>query len=124
MKREIKFRAWEKTFKEMIPVHNINFENKMINSESAWRLFKEIELMQCTGLKDKNGKEVYEGDIFLRDFDTGVVVFKDCSFLIKWDDQEDDYSYLNLYAGDGEVIGNIYENKELLNNGYPQPARV
>jgi uncharacterized phage protein (TIGR01671 family) len=61
--REIKFRAWERYLKEIIPVENINFVNRMINTGSAWRLFDEIDLMQYTGLKDKNGKEIYEGDI-------------------------------------------------------------
>jgi uncharacterized phage protein (TIGR01671 family) len=63
MSREVKFRALEKNLKEIIPVHNINFVNRMINTGSAWRLFDEIELMQYTGLKDKNGNEIYEGDI-------------------------------------------------------------
>lgn len=44
--REIKFRAWEKNTKQVIPVLNIDFEKKMINTESAWRFFTEVELMQ------------------------------------------------------------------------------
>jgi uncharacterized phage protein (TIGR01671 family) len=144
--REIKFRAWEKNLKEIIPVDDINFENRMINTESAWRLFDEIELMQNTGLTDKNGKEIYEGDIIKREFEIGRVIIdpvslgaedyeiEDSGYFIgvvsfrpsegyvlnkckKFNDEDElqsKKSGVKLYANRAEVIGNIYENPELL----------
>lgn len=115
--REIKFRAWEKNLKEIIPVENIDFQDRMINKNSAWRTFEEIELMQYTGLKDKNVKEIYEGDIlniFLGEklTETSKVSYseKDASFFIG-------YVYVGGYVRNNftfEVIGNIYENPNLL----------
>jgi uncharacterized phage protein (TIGR01671 family) len=120
--REIKFRAWEKNLKEIIPVHNINFVNRMVNTESAWRLFDEIKLSQYTGLKDKNGNEIYEGDIlnlFMGEDDycgQVIVTFDDGCFCINgYLDDPRTYPIRHfIFRGyTFEVIGNIYETELL-----------
>lgn len=120
--RDIKFRAWHKEGAYMMPVEEIDFENKLINKSGAWRWFNEVVIMQSTGLKDKNGVEIYEGDIVHLTSDEGVnynalIVFKDGGFCAI-DGTESDYSFrrydLSRCDLNYEVIGNIYENSDLL----------
>lgn len=112
--REIKFRAWEKNLKEIIPVYNIDFEKKMINTDSAWRLFDETELMQSTGLKDKNDKEIFEGDIVsFKDWKPKAVVFSE-KYYAGFTLGRTDLFLSSFDAIHMKVIGNIYENPELL----------
>jgi uncharacterized phage protein (TIGR01671 family) len=121
--REVKFRAWNTKTNKMI-------SSEKLYSMSAFALEKGLPqdkfivlpneeaypLMQYTGLKDKNGKDIFEGDI-VSDVDyeesviIGNIVFKAGAFYIEWKNFPD--SLLFLSEGTCEVIGNIYQNKEL-----------
>jgi len=119
--REIKFRAWDKRDKVMYcgVEKGIDFDDrshyefKNFLGYQKKEDYHEWELMQYTGLKNKNGKEIYEGDI--------VSLYKE-SFIVKFNEGEfvgdnSDFTEGILSASelkDSEVIGNIYENKELL----------
>ena len=125
MKREIKFRGWNS--KEMIYYPSwftldrnnvLCFSNPPHNyvDDSDVDYPSRITLLQYTGLKDKNGKEIYEGDIFKYILDDGFgdvteyteeVIFNQGSFDL-------DNCPLGAFCSDGEVIGNIYETPELL----------
>lgn len=109
--REIKFRFYDNKDKEMIaPTKN---ERKDIIFEKWEFNPKASELMQYTGLKDKNGTEIYEGDIVQTGWqgnEKGVVVFESSTYCV---DSGNGYMYFN-HPESYEVIGNIYENPELL----------
>ena len=122
--REIKFRAWDNVQEVMLSVENIDFRNDLItfneDDNSLTDTFEMITLMQYTGMKDKNGKEIYEGDIVGILHMRAEVIFEDGSFRFKWLDKitkrvrkynEPMFKNTNIVF---EVIGNIYENKELL----------
>ena len=133
--REIKFRAWDKIDEKLWNVISIDFikgEVTLLNEytkESYIREIDEVELMQYTGLKDKNGKEIYEGDIIKYNFKSLIEkegINRDRIAPVYWQEfrgcwavKESKYCNNDLftYIQNGnvvEVIGNIYENSELL----------
>ena len=145
--REIKFRAWSKLLNKMLSHEDLNKTLKDLTKiEYIAGIFlpmnSDVEVMQYTGLKDKNGKEIYEGDILSYKH----ITYTDCS-KIEIEEIEDEsfieminytpiasivkphsknvkcFGYdsinkecliLDLTNNDVEVIGNKFENPELL----------
>lgn len=135
MKREIKFRAWDSETKEM-SYDFLSVGWLRVSIESPY-----VELMQYTGLKDRNGKEIYEGDIiqfedmgeegyeYKEGYDfinRAIVTFENGRFTLdefmdtnsgvveELADHEETYSVIQH----SEVIGNRWDNPDLLEGGY------
>lgn len=116
-----KYRAWDKKLKKMFEVSYIDFDTKLIGLNIDLEIiifdFEDIILMQSTGLVDKNGKEIFEGDILgTKDgFLNGVVEYR--TDLGMWTNslvRYNNFERLCSIASDRKIIGNIYENPELL----------
>ena len=122
--KEIKFRVWNTETNKMIT--NVKemgvFALQSIYSIDEFLVIPTNEkypLMQYTGLKDKNGVEIYEGDIIKYDFNelNYRIEFLNAEFIARrfYENIENLYPTEFDYGKECEVIGNIYENKELLN---------
>ena len=114
-----KFRAWLKNENKMMEVRVIDWNNEVVdlfNPHIEIPLDK-IELMQSTGLHDKNGKEIFEGDILdtIDGLLNGVVEYR--IDLGMWTNsllRYNNFERLCNIANSREIIGNIYENPKLL----------
>lgn len=144
--REIKFRVWDNYYKYMnykvlVGVYGewekvkddknysacsmwIEPKNVDYKCEPHWAHFEpyheDIKLMEFTGLKDKHGKEIYEGDILnidKEDYKYVVKCYDGCFVGVnKFDEHYEQAKIIgNLFTLEIEVIGNIYENPELIN---------
>lgn len=120
----IRFRAWDKVFKEMVQVNALVLDEQVVkvtykNGNVAKEDMKEYELMQSTGLLDKNGKEVFVGDI--------IKCTRGCPHEV-YLEKEYGGTYIGgmpaiylkgiregyAWTEHEEILGNIYENPELL----------
>lgn len=122
--KEFKMKAWLKKEKKMVAIIGIDLNYQYIRYTDDGNLFKDdykiadfkdIELLQFTGTKDKAGQELYEADVIL--FNDGI---DDIYGLISYDDEgtyrvsyENITEHLSEREGDFEIVGNIFENPQL-----------
>ena len=115
--REIKFRAWNK-------VEKVMYTDAINNCKDSFNMILKhlqiYDVMQFTGLKDKNGAEIYKGDIVLSHNITYICKWNRYRCEFAWYSLSNDYIYP---IGDArlhlEVIGNVWENPDLLEGGPP-----
>lgn len=109
-----KFRAWHKTEKRMIDWFELRDYHSLGNVLDGG--LDAYDCMQFASHKDKNGKEIYEGDLFYYKGDMYKVVFENGCFLCDTIGSSSNYSGCGVYemAKYIAVIGNVYENPELL----------
>ena len=126
--RELKFRAWDKVGKKMWKVSSMKFFGEKGdfdlqvegNEDEEWEKEPEFTVMQYTQMKDKNGREIYEGDIchyidyycgdHLYKSGVGEVVFDEGAFHVREATELNSAEISNL---EYRVIGNVYQNPEL-----------
>lgn len=116
-----RYRAWDKEFKEMVQVDALVFEEQIIkatykNGNVVKEELKNYVLMQSTGLRDKNGKEIFEGDIIdsTDGFLTGVIEFRvSLGMFVSYLVEYNNFERLCNIASSRKIIGNIWEHPEL-----------
>lgn len=123
--RDIKFRAWDNVNNQMLDVQELNFEDCFYGGYTTVKTtmysdyfdIREMPIMQYTGLHDKNGKEIYEGDILksMQWNDIYLVKYIRTAFYLCRKGNKG-FNKITTWnnAEKSEVVGNIYENPELL----------
>ena len=112
-----KFRAWDKLRKRISVVDRIYFDTEGVqlrdNGGLYWRHFREVILMQSTGLRDKNGKEIFEGDI-VQFSDSLYTVFydiKEGSYRLKPHDDRWVIDYMSNFSSDESFEIDVYKRQ-------------
>lgn len=137
MQDRFRYRVFDNDDEKMHDVIFLNYENNSVewdndNNKKRAAFIGEVPIVQCTGLKDKNGKLIYEGDIvsvkvkiqdslyedeyYFQNYKGGIIFEKGIIAIDVIDTTKHPIS-LYYHAKDCEVIGNIYENTELLREG-------
>ena len=122
--RTIKFRAWDKKEKKMVPVEVlvVDIVSDTLRTVDNQGQFTDTEILQCTNLKDKNGKEIYEGDIVTTNLKPALLILAQFKGEVRlkygcfclYQESELYEPLFEILDKNLEIIGNIYENKELL----------
>lgn len=123
--RELKFRAWVEVDKKMYYatlyeiIRNVGFDYGVPSNVVGFidnGVHEKAHITQFTGLHDSTGREIYEGDVWRSNENglecIGFVEYHGCLFRVNYGDTSDILGHAVRY---GKVIGNIYENPELLN---------
>lgn len=109
-----KLKAWDKINERIVEVSEIHFWTKIIDTTDTFLAFSNIELLQSTGLFDKNGKEIFESDIVRNNYgELGHIKWSRGGFVY----HEDGANFYLFSIGAGqpfEILGNIYEHPHLL----------
>lgn len=116
MNDRFKCRVWDYKRKEMRNVWSITPFGAIVNDvkTNGYKIsFKDCCIMQCTGLRDKNGELIFEGDILKTKTGLAKVVYFLAEFVLE-SIHNTDFSFIDWDTVEQEVIGNIYENPELL----------
>lgn len=116
--RPIKFRAWHTTQKKMLSGFYLDSNGQIgvwnnEETEIDFGPYPYLELMQFTGLHDKNGTEIYEGDVCRTDAGIAAVKWSDRGGSFLWAMNQGTY-IIDAFRDMAEVLGNIHENTALL----------
>ena len=121
--KEIKFRAYDEESQKIYQITDINFSDYSANGVCCgeWKEFSTNNLLQYTGLKDRNGVEIYSGDILKfkytsSDYKKAYIEWNEEKASYDFVDNETklNYSYNFRQINNIEVIGNVYEHKHLV----------
>lgn len=130
--RETKFRVWDKRYKQYVETYAICLDGRAIAITAPSHDLETLDserviIEQYTGLKDKNGQKIYEGDIvtfMVERFNNVTLGFEGEDWhtaVVEWNQDDACYSFMERDAPfsvryEAEVIGNIHENGDLLND--------